>query len=58
VKVGTGLSEELLQKLTKELEDLIIPKKPHYYKVHENLDCDVWFEAKKVWEVRAAGGWW
>jgi len=56
--VGTGLSEELLQKMTKEREDLIIPKKPHYYKVHENLDCDVWFEAKKVWEVRAAGGWW
>jgi DNA ligase-1 len=52
-KIGTGFSEEFLAAVKPQLEALILPGgKPGYY--NTSLECDVWFEPKTVWEVRAA----
>ncbi|GAB5033174.1 atp-dependent dna ligase [Nannochloropsis oceanica] len=52
-KIGTGFSEEFLAAMKPQLDVLILPGgKPGYY--NTSLDCDVWFEPKIVWEVRAA----
>lgn len=38
----------------------VLPKKPVYYQTRE--ECDVWFSAEVVWEIRGAGNnssfWW
>jgi len=52
-KIGTGFSEEFLAAVKPQLDALILPGgKPGYY--NTSLECDVWFEPKTVWEVRAA----
>mmetsp|Transcript_17486 Transcript_17486/g.24583 ORF Transcript_17486/g.24583 Transcript_17486/m.24583 type:complete len:682 (-) Transcript_17486:182-2227(-) len=53
-KIGTGFSDENLQKLTDSLKEHIIPEKTSQYNTDDTLDCDVWFDAVQVWEVKAA----
>jgi len=53
-KIGTGFSEEDLKTLSEGLNKHIIPQKSSQYSVSDTLDCDVWFDAVQVWEVKAA----
>ncbi|KAF0852866.1 mitochondrial ATP-dependent DNA ligase [Andalucia godoyi] len=55
-KIGTGFSEEDLQKFTDLLKEHVIPARPPQYSVPDKSDLipDVWFDTKVVWEVRAA----
>ena len=53
-KIGTGFSEEDLDTLAKGLNEHIIPEKSSQYNVSDSLECDVWFDAVQVWEVKAA----
>jgi DNA ligase-1 len=54
--IGTGFSEELLQKLHAQLNPLEMEKpKPYYMHASGNMQQpDVWFEPKVVWEVKTA----
>eukprot|EP00891_Asterochloris_glomerata_P009808 jgi/Astpho2/9808/Aster-03779 len=53
-KIGTGFSEERLKELTEQLNPHQISKPHSYYSWGEGLEPDVWFDAKYVWEVKAA----
>jgi DNA ligase-1 len=53
-KVGTGFSDEALKTLSESLNQHIIPQKSSQYSVSDQLECDVWFDAVQVWEVKAA----
>eukprot|EP01082_Thalassiosira_pseudonana_P010882 g9575.t1 g9575 contig4:47945-51550(-) len=53
-KIGTGFSEEDLKELAASLKPHIIPEKSSQYVVSDSLECDVWFDAVQVWEVKAA----
>jgi DNA ligase-1 len=54
--IGTGFSEEMLQKLHAQLVEFEIEKpKPYYMHASGNMQQpDVWFEPKVVWEVKTA----
>jgi DNA ligase-1 len=43
-----------LKELTATLNQHIIPDKSSQYNVSDTLECDVWFDAVQVWEVKAA----
>ena len=51
-KIGTGFSEEFLAAVKPKLDATILGSKPRYY--NTSLECNVWFEPKACWEVRAA----
>ena len=53
-KIGTGFSDEDLKTLTESFKDYIFPSKGSQYKVSDSLECDVWFDACQVWEIKAA----
>lgn len=53
-KIGTGFSDEDLKTLAESLNKHKIPTKSSQYNVTDQLECDVWFDAVEVWEVRAA----
>ena len=53
-KVGTGFSDEDLQELSSSLEPHIIKEKSSQYNISDSMDCDVWFDAVQVWEIKAA----
>ena len=53
-KIGTGFSDEDLKTLAASLNEHIIPKKSSQYNTTDQLECDVWFDACQVWEVKAA----
>jgi len=56
-KVGTGLSDEMLAKAKAQLEPFIINAPPSNVKAKITLPqvkCDVYFEPKFVWEIKAA----
>lgn len=53
-KIGTGFSDEDLKSLSKGLNDHVIKEKSSQYNVSQSLECDVWFDACQVWEVKAA----
>lgn len=40
--------------MTESFKDHIVPEKPSEYAVTDQLECDVWFDAVQVWEVKAA----
>ena len=52
-KVGTGISEEQLVYLAKELRKLRTEKQPSNYEVHKDLWPDFWVEPKIVVELAA-----
>jgi DNA ligase 1 len=53
-QIGTGFSEEALEAHHAFFKDHTLPKPKPYYKYHESLACDVWFDAVQVWEIKAA----
>jgi len=53
-KIGTGFSDEDLKDLSEALNKHIIPNKSSQYNVSDSLECDVWFDAVQVWEIKAA----
>mgnify|MGYP002631246306 CR=1 FL=1 len=55
-KVGTGFTDEQFAKIKLELEPYIINKPAKSVKIKEmpQVKCDVYFEPKFVWEIKAA----
>jgi DNA ligase-1 len=53
-KLGTGFSDEDLKNLSQSFNDHSIEGKAQNYITSKTLDCDVWFDAVQVWEVKAA----
>ncbi|XP_059055716.1 DNA ligase 1 [Achroia grisella] len=53
-KIGTGFSDEDLQKLSAALNEHVIDTPRNYYRFDSAHRPDAWFEAARVWEVRAA----
>eukprot|EP00814_Leptocylindrus_danicus_P006390 CAMPEP_0116016860 /NCGR_PEP_ID=MMETSP0321-20121206/7720_1 /TAXON_ID=163516 /ORGANISM="Leptocylindrus danicus var. danicus, Strain B650" /LENGTH=883 /DNA_ID=CAMNT_0003486975 /DNA_START=75 /DNA_END=2726 /DNA_ORIENTATION=- len=53
-KIGTGFSDEDLKTLAASLNKHKIDNKSSQYIVSDQLECDVWFDAVQVWEVKAA----
>ncbi|KAL7570186.1 hypothetical protein ACA910_020021 [Epithemia clementina (nom. ined.)] len=53
-KIGTGFSDDDLKSLAETLNQHVIPAKSSQYNVSEGLQCDVWFDAVQVWEIKAA----
>ena len=53
-KLGTGLNDECLKKFHEEMQQYVIPKARSDYAVCEDLQPDVWFDAKVVWEILGA----
>ncbi len=53
-KIGTGFSDEDLKSLSQGLLGKTIKEKSTQYNVSPSLECDVWFDACQVWEVKAA----
>jgi DNA ligase-1 len=53
-KIGTGFSDEDLKTLSAALNDHKIDSKSPQYNIADGLECDVWFEAVQVWEIKAA----
>ncbi|XP_049537385.1 DNA ligase 1 isoform X2 [Anopheles darlingi] len=53
-KIGTGFSDEDLQRHTEFLGAHVIPRAKPYYRYEANLEPDDWFEAVQVWEVLCA----
>lgn len=53
-KIGTGFSDEDLQTLSANLNKHKINEKGSQYNVSDALECDVWFDAVQVWEIKAA----
>ena len=52
-KCGTGFSDEMLEKLHKELSELEIEQPPSNLR-YKTKNCDVWLDPKAVWEIKAA----
>ncbi len=53
-KLGTGFSDEDLQKYSKLFQEYVIDHPKNYYAFGEGVAPDVWFETTQVWEVLAA----
>ncbi|XP_068970341.1 DNA ligase 1 isoform X2 [Bombus flavifrons] len=53
-KIGTGFSEEDLQKHTEFFKEHIIPQTKSYYRYDPFLEPDHWFEPVQVWEIKCA----
>ncbi|KAK4607565.1 hypothetical protein RGQ29_001420 [Quercus rubra] len=53
-KIGTGFSEEVLEKCSTNLTSKVIPEPKSYYRYADSMNPDVWFEPAEVWEVKAA----
>lgn len=53
-KIGTGFSEEDLQKHTEFFKEHIIPQTKSYYRYDSSLEPDHWFEPVQVWEIKCA----
>ncbi|KAI1291856.1 DNA ligase 1 [Halotydeus destructor] len=53
-KIGTGFSDDDLEKHNASLKAHIIPAPKSYYNWDEGVKPDVWFDAVQVWEVKCA----
>ncbi|KAL3275473.1 hypothetical protein HHI36_020233 [Cryptolaemus montrouzieri] len=53
-KIGTGFTDENLQKHTEFFKDHVITSPKPYYRFEESLAPDHWFEAVQVWEIKCA----
>ncbi|XP_066487152.1 DNA ligase 1 isoform X2 [Tiliqua scincoides] len=53
-KIGTGFSDEDLEKLYISLKDHVIPQPRPYYRWGGTAEPDHWLEAQHVWEVKCA----
>lgn len=52
-KVGSGLTDEMLLKVHKQLSELVVEKAPSNLKYRE-MRVDVWIAPQYVWEIKAA----
>ncbi len=52
-KIGTGFSDELLTKISKEFKDISLIKKPMNVLVEETLLPDIWIDPKVVFSVES-----
>lgn len=52
-KVGSGLSDEQLQRLSLVFADLVVNQKPENYCIKKTLEADLWVEPKIIIEVDA-----
>lgn len=53
-KIGTGFSEEDLQKHTEYFKEHIVPQVKSYYRYDTSHEPDHWFEPVQVWEIKCA----
>ncbi|XP_076160549.1 DNA ligase 1 isoform X2 [Ptiloglossa arizonensis] len=53
-KIGTGFSEEDLQKHTEFFKERVIPQTKSYYRYDASHEPDHWFEPDQIWEVKCA----
>lgn len=53
-KIGTGFSDEDLQKHSEHFKPHIIPAPKSYYRADPSLAPDHWFDANTVWEIKCA----
>ncbi|XP_031574194.1 DNA ligase 1-like [Actinia tenebrosa] len=53
-KIGSGFTDEFLDKHYQFFKDHIIEKPKSYYRYDDGQEPEVWFDAVQVWEVRAA----
>ena len=55
-KCGTGFTDEVFQQLKDQFSDIVISKPQKNVKIKDlpNVKCDVYFEPKYVWEIKAA----
>lgn len=53
-KIGTGFSDEVLQKAYEFFQDKIAPSMPKQYRISQGDSVDVWFTPSAVWEVKGA----
>ncbi|XP_051170190.1 DNA ligase 1 [Leptopilina boulardi] len=53
-KIGTGFSEEDLQKHSEFLKEHLISEPKSYYRFDSSHEPDHWFEAVQVWEIKCA----
>ncbi|OQR87102.1 DNA ligase [Achlya hypogyna] len=53
-KLGTGLSDEVLQTFTNQFKDKTIDRPRNDYEINDLIKPDVWFEPSTVWEILGA----
>ncbi|KAK9295569.1 hypothetical protein QLX08_010133 [Tetragonisca angustula] len=53
-KIGTGFSEEDLQKHTEFFKEHMVSQTKSYYRYDSSLEPDHWFEPVQVWEIKCA----
>lgn len=53
-KIGTGFSDEDLQKHTTFFKQHVIPQPRPYYRYDSQHEPDHWFDAVQVWEIKCA----
>lgn len=53
-KIGTGFTDESLQKHTDFFKDHKITEAKSYYRYDDSLEPDHWFDAVQVWEIKCA----
>lgn len=53
-KIGTGFTDEHLDKHHQFFKDHVISQPKAYYRYDDSLAPDHWFDAVQVWEIRAA----
>lgn len=53
-QIGTGFSDEDLQKHAEFFKEHIIPKPKPYYRYDTSHEPDHWFDTVQVWEIKCA----
>ena len=53
-QIGTGFKDEDLEKHTNFFKEHVIEKPKSYYCWDNSVECDHWFDAVQVWEIKAA----
>lgn len=54
LQIGTGFSEEDLQKHTQFFKEHLISQSKSYYRFDSSHEPDHWFEPIQVWEIKCA----
>lgn len=54
LQIGTGFSEEDLQKHTQFFKEHLISQSKSYYRFDTSHEPDHWFEPIQVWEIKCA----